>query len=105
MNFSTLNIILGGQTLASIGPGFPLEVGIVIVSICTLIICFFGYEYLHHWERYAWIVMSAIFICLYALGGKAGYNITAQIENEDSGKALIGDVLSFGGIIFGSCSG
>lgn len=46
-----------------------------------------------------------IFIMLYALGGKAGYVPSAQTPLEDHGKDYIADVLSFGGIVFGSLTG
>jgi hypothetical protein len=42
---------------------------------------------------------------LYGLGGKAGYHPSAQKPMEDTGRALSADVLSFGGIIYGSFSG
>lgn len=42
---------------------------------------------------------------LYALGGKAGFNISVQKPNEDTGRSLAADVLGFGGIVFGSFSG
>lgn len=62
-------------------------------------------DFIDTWERYAWMGMTVIFIMLYALGGKAGYNLSAAVEEEDVGRALTGDILSFGGIIFGSCAG
>ncbi|KZT39929.1 hypothetical protein SISSUDRAFT_1044887 [Sistotremastrum suecicum HHB10207 ss-3] len=106
LGFSTTCVILGGQTLASVNPGtLPLVVGIIIVAICSLIPCFVGYNLVHVYERYAWIVTFIIFIMLYALGGKAGYDISAQKPLEDTGKDYIADVLSFGGIVFGSLTG
>lgn len=42
LGFSTTAVILGGLTLASINNVLPLAVGIVIISVATLIICFFG---------------------------------------------------------------
>jgi purine-cytosine permease-like protein len=42
---------------------------------------------------------------LWGLGGKAGYDINAQKPLEDTGRALSADILSFGGIVFGSFSG
>jgi len=42
---------------------------------------------------------------LLGLGGRAGFDIHAQKPFEDSGKALSSDILSFGGIVFGSFSG
>ena len=77
----------------------------LLVNIACIVV--FGYEYLHHWERYAWIALTVIFCMLYGLGSRApgGYDISAQKASEDTGRSLAGDVLSFGGIVFGSCSG
>lgn len=106
MGFSTTAVILGGQTLASVNPGtLPLVVGIIIVAICSLIPCFVGYELIHVYERYAWIVVTIIMLFLWGLGGHAGFDINAQKPLEDTGRNLAADVLSFGGIVFGSFSG
>lgn len=106
LGFSTTAVILGGQTLANINPGtLPLVVGIVIIGVCCLIPCFIGYNMVHVYERYAWIVTSVIMLFLWGLGGKAGYDINAQKPFEDTGRALSADILSFGGIVFGSFSG
>ncbi|KAG1840269.1 permease for cytosine/purines, uracil, thiamine, allantoin-domain-containing protein [Suillus subalutaceus] len=106
LGFSTTAVILGGQTLANINPGtLPLVVGIVIIGVCCLIPCFIGYNMVHVYERYAWMVTSVIMLFLWGLGGKAGYDINAQKPFEDTGRALSADILSFGGIVFGSFSG
>lgn len=44
-------------------------------------------------------------LMLWGLGGKAGFDINAQKPLEDKGVDLAADVLSFGGIVFGSFSG
>lgn len=106
LGFSTTAVILGGQTLANINPGsLPLVVGIVIIGVCCLVPCFIGYNMVHVYERYAWMVTSVIMLFLWGLGGKAGYDISAQKPLEDTGRALSADILSFGGIVFGSFSG
>lgn len=46
-----------------------------------------------------------IFIMLYGLGGKAGFDPSAQKPLEDKGRDLAADVLSFGGIVYGSFTG
>lgn len=51
------------------------------------------------------MVVTIIMLMLYGLGGKAGFDINAQKPNEDTGANLAGDVLSFGGIVFGSFTG
>ncbi|TFY68595.1 hypothetical protein EVJ58_g923 [Rhodofomes roseus] len=106
LGFSVTAVILGGETLASINPGtLPLVVGIIIVAICSLVPCFIGYEMVHIYERYAWMVMTIVMLFLWGLGGKAGFDINTQKPLEATGRALSGDILSFGGIIFGSFSG
>jgi len=106
LGFSTTCVILGGQTLASINAGtLPLVVGIIIVSICSLIPCFVGYNLVHIYERYAWIIITVIMVFLWGLGGHKGFDINAQKASEDTGRNLAADILSFGGIVFGSFSG
>lgn len=80
-------------------------VGIIIVGICSLIPCFVGYNLVHHYERYAWIIISIVMLFLWGLGGHAGFDINAQKAEEDTGRNLSADVLSFGGIVFGSVTG
>ncbi|PIL31536.1 transporter [Ganoderma sinense ZZ0214-1] len=106
LGFSVTAVILGGQTLASIKPGtLPLVVGIIIIGILSLIPCFIGYNYVHYYERYAWIVIFVIIMFLWGLGGHAGFDVNAQKPDEDRGRALSADILSFGGIVFGSFTG
>ncbi|KZP24133.1 hypothetical protein FIBSPDRAFT_822521 [Athelia psychrophila] len=106
LGFSVTAVILGGQTLASINPGtLPLVAGIVIVGLGSLIPCFIGYNMVHHYERFAWIIITVVMLMLWGLGGKAGFDINAQKPLEDTGKTLTADVLSFGGIVFGSFTG
>lgn len=106
LGFSVTCVILGGQTLASINPGtLPLVAGVVIVGIGSLIPCFIGYNMVHHYERFAWIVITMVMLFLWGLGAKAGFDINAQKAVEDTGKSLTADILSFGGIVFGSFTG
>ncbi|KAG2116392.1 permease for cytosine/purines, uracil, thiamine, allantoin-domain-containing protein [Suillus clintonianus] len=106
LGFATTTVILGGQTLSNINPGtLPPIVGIIIIGVCSLIPCFIGYNMVHVYERYAWIVTLTSLLFLWGLGGKAGYHVNAQKPLEDIGHALSADILSFGGIVFGSFTG
>ncbi|KAH7907851.1 cytosine-purine permease [Hygrophoropsis aurantiaca] len=106
LGFAVTAVILGGQTLANINPGtLPLVVGIIIIGVCCLVPCFIGYNMVHIYERYAWMMTFIIMLMLYGLGGKAGYDIQAQKAKQDTGKALTADVLGFGGIVFGAVTG
>ncbi|KAF8977720.1 hypothetical protein BGZ46_007168 [Entomortierella lignicola] len=102
IGFSVIAVILGGQTLVYVcGSGLPLTVAIIIVSIVTLLICFFGYDLVHKWERYAWILIACIMCILYGTGHKY-YSWT---PSSSTGSDLTGGILSFGGVVFGSVIG
>lgn len=106
LGFATTTVILGGQTLSNINPGtLPSVVGIIIIGVCSLIPCFVGYNMVHVYERYAWIITLTCMLFLCGLGGKVGYDINAQKPLEDTGHALSADILSFGGIVFGLFTG
>jgi purine-cytosine permease-like protein len=51
------------------------------------------------------MVTFIIFMMIFGLGGHAGYHPEAQKPNEDRGIDYSADLLTFGGIIFSSCSG
>ncbi|KAN0073667.1 Permease for cytosine/purines, uracil, thiamine, allantoin domain containing protein [Tylopilus felleus] len=106
LGFATTAVILGGQTLASISTNtLPLVGGIIIIGVCCLIPCFVGYDMVHVYERYAWMITLFIMCCLYGLGSKAGYDINTQKALENTGRELSANILSFGAIIFGSVAG
>jgi purine-cytosine permease-like protein len=92
--------------LSNINPGtLPSAVGIIIIGMCSLIPCVVGYNLVHFYGRYAWIITLISMLFLWGLGGKAGYDINAQKPFEDIGHALSADILSFGGIVFGLFTG
>ncbi|KAF9564516.1 NCS cytosine-purine permease [Agrocybe pediades] len=66
IGFAVLNCILGGQALASVTDGrLSWTVGIVIFSIMSVVVSFFGYRFLHWYERLAWFpVLVATVIAL-----------------------------------------
>ncbi|KAI9238584.1 MAG: permease for cytosine/purines, uracil, thiamine, allantoin-domain-containing protein [Podila humilis] len=102
IGFSVIAVILGGQTLVYVcGEKLPLDVAIIIVSVVTLLICFFGYDLVHKWERYAWILISIIMCILYG----TGHEYYSWTPSTSSGADLAGSVLSFGGVVFGSVIG
>lgn len=72
IGFTTLNVILGGQTLASARSDGNLSwtVGIVIISLISLLFSFCGYKLLNRFERVAWIPVCITFIIALGIGGK-----------------------------------
>lgn len=60
---------------------------------------------IHKSERYAWIPVTIVMLMLWGLGAKAGFNVSAERQLQATGRDLSADVLSFGGIVFGSFNG
>jgi NCS1 nucleoside transporter family len=106
LGFSVSCVIVGGQTLAAVKPGtLSLTGGIIIIAVLSLVPCFIGYNFIHRSEKYAWIPLIIVMLCLWGLGAHAGFDLTTQKSKEDTGRALSADILSFGGIILGSFTG
>ncbi|KAF8507739.1 permease for cytosine/purines, uracil, thiamine, allantoin-domain-containing protein [Gautieria morchelliformis] len=106
LGFSVIAVILAGQVLHNVNPHMPLVVGVILIGLISVLICFIGYDFLHHYERYAWLLMSVLFIIVYALGGHAGYEILPQVPLEaPAGHLRAADILSFGGVVFSSSAG
>ncbi|GJJ05824.1 hypothetical protein Clacol_000011 [Clathrus columnatus] len=129
LGFSVIAVILAGQVFHEVNHNMPLIVGVILIGVISgnvfsphllhwvmlflshtkttiLFTELSSYDFLHYYERFAWIVMSAIFIMVYALGGHAGYQPGLQNAHEDpAGRLRAADILSFGGIIFSSCAG
>ncbi|THG95083.1 hypothetical protein EW026_g6503 [Hermanssonia centrifuga] len=69
--FCILNCILGGQTLSSVsGGGLSWTVGIVIISVISLLVSFCGYKVLTWYERLAWIPVLVVYVVALGIGGK-----------------------------------
>jgi len=106
LGFAVIAVILAGQVLHNINTNMPLVVGVILIGIISVLICFIGYDFLHHYERYAWLVSTTIFLMIYAIGGHKGYNISLQKASEDpAGHLRASDVLSYGAIMFSSSAG
>lgn len=69
--YTILNCIVGGQTISAVSPNGSLTptVGIVIVAVVSLLVCFCGIRLLHLTERWMW---APILVCFCILIGLAG---------------------------------
>jgi len=97
--------IVAAQALRAINHGLSLTVGIVVSTVITLVVCLAGYKILHYWERYAWIACFIIYLIILGLGSYGDYDVHAKTATMDTGRALVGDCLSFLGIMFSVGSG
>ncbi|EAU81390.1 purine-cytosine permease [Coprinopsis cinerea okayama7 len=95
LGFSVLNAILGGQALASITNGLSWTVGIVVISLISLLVSFGGYNVLNWYERIAWIPVVITFIIALGIGGK---HLSSPPAAE---PATVSSVLSFASTLAG----
>ncbi|THH07037.1 hypothetical protein EW145_g3664 [Phellinidium pouzarii] len=86
--YLVLNIIIGGQTLASVSNHLSWDVGIVIIAVLSLFVAFCGYRVVHWYESFAWIPNVITIIVMLGVGGKhlgnaplsTGASITAIVS-------------------------
>ncbi|KAH7911759.1 permease for cytosine/purines, uracil, thiamine, allantoin-domain-containing protein [Hygrophoropsis aurantiaca] len=66
--FLILNCIIGGQTLASVSSHLDDTLGIIVISLISLVLTFCGYRIVHWYESVAWIPNAIAFIAMIAVG-------------------------------------
>ncbi|KAF8610617.1 cytosine-purine permease [Ceratobasidium sp. AG-I] len=100
MGYNILNAILAGQTLSVVSGGrLSWNVGIVIISLISLLISFFGYRVLNWYERVAWFPIFVVYLVLLGVGGK---HLSASSSPSSSSElAPARNVLSYASTIAG----
>jgi NCS1 nucleoside transporter family len=95
--FCVVDSIIGGQALSAVKSGETISatVGIVIIALLALVIAFFGFRVLHHYERWAWIPALIALVIATGCGGK-GLGQQANVP-----VATAPQILSFGGLVAG----
>lgn len=97
IGFTILAIILGGQTLASVRDDKSLSssVGIVIISLITLLLCLCGYKSISWFGRAMSIPMCISMVIALGVGG-------SKLEDPPTvGPASVASVLTFASAIAG----
>ncbi|CAF0939628.1 unnamed protein product [Adineta steineri] len=107
LGWAAISSIRGAQTLRVVfNDSIPMAVGIVIISIISMIVSFVGYKWLHIYERYSWI---PVFIAYCVLAGVGATYFTSStmvsinattLNNSSSRRAQISRILSFGATCF-----
>lgn len=102
LGWSTVNVIVGGQVVAALSRGaIPQQVGILAITVLTTIVSIYGYNYIHRYERYAWMPMAMIFFLLLLVSGSKMSIIPTPALNVTE----IASFVSFGGAVFGFATG
>ncbi|KZT25948.1 hypothetical protein NEOLEDRAFT_1241485 [Neolentinus lepideus HHB14362 ss-1] len=99
VGWSTINTIVGGQTLRAVSDThrIPIAAGIVVIAVLSLLPPFAGYKFVHSYERWSWIAPAIIFFIM--LGTCLPY--VPQGPWGGSGSVEAGNVLSFGAAVVG----
>ncbi|KIJ41962.1 hypothetical protein M422DRAFT_68139 [Sphaerobolus stellatus SS14] len=97
IGWSTINTIVGAQTLKAVSQTheLPIAAGVVIIAVLTFFAPFFGYKVVHTYERYAWLPIAVIFFII------LGLTVKFMDMGSVTATGATGDVLSFGAAIFG----
>ncbi|SCU91248.1 LANO_0D11166g1_1 [Lachancea nothofagi CBS 11611] len=105
IGWGVVNTVASAQLLHmvnSTGARCPPWAGCLIISTSTILVTFFGYRVIHAYEQFSWIPNFAVFLVIIARLTISG-NFT--VGKWEGGDTTAGNVLTFGGIVFGFASG
>ena len=92
LGYSASGCITGGIALRAVSDGsISRAVGIVIIAVVALIVCFFGLRFVKIWELYAWVLSLIVLLIVI---GETGYEADNHTRSLLSGTELSGAVLS-----------
>lgn len=103
IGWGAVNIMSSAQLLSIVNNGAcPPWASCLILVICTIIVSFFGYHVIHIYETWSWIPNAIVFIAIIVRMAMSG-NFT--YDKMVGGPTTAGNVLSFGGTVFGFATG
>jgi NCS1 nucleoside transporter family len=102
IGWSAVGTLLAAEILHALSGGkVPVAAGVLAVALLTTLVSIYGYHYVHRYERYAWMPMAVVFLIVLAI-------ILPRFAPPHAlarGRALLGDWISFGGVVFGAAVG
>ncbi|KAJ3103607.1 hypothetical protein HDU96_009203 [Phlyctochytrium bullatum] len=102
IGWAAVNAIVGAQLLQYVSNNtIPVWAGIIILGFVTTIVVLFGYNYVHAYERWAFIPMAIIFIIIMSQAGSK----VVLIPWKGTGVEELSSIMAFGGAIFGYATG
>lgn len=103
VGWGAVNIMASAQLLHIVNNGaLPPWAGCLILVLCTVLVTFFGYKVIHAYEKWSWVPNVAVFIAIIC---RMAMLKTFTWGHTVGGPTTAGNVLSFGGTIFGFASG
>lgn len=103
VGWGAVNIMSSAQLLNIVNNGAcPPWAGCLILVLCTILVTFFGYHAIHLYEKWSWVPNAVVFITIIVRMAMSG-NFT--FGDFKGGSATAGNVLSFGGAVYGFATG
>lgn len=89
IGWAMVNCISGAAVLYDIGDGkLPLVICVLIIGLLAIVIGLFGYNIVHHFERWSWIVMLIAFIVVAGFGGSHFINVPMGSGKPEASSIL-----------------
>lgn len=99
LGWSVVNSIVGGQILSALSnEKVPLEIGIVIITVVSLVVAIFGIRYVQYFEDYAALPVNLSFLLLYVCSSRY-FNVS--LESEGDPATIRANWMSFFAVCFG----
>ena len=103
IGWTAVNTIVSAQMLHTVNNGkLPPWGGVLIITVLTICITFFGYRVVHMFEKYVWIPNVIIFLITAIQMGRSH---AFTYGTMGTGPTEAGNVLSFGATVFGFATG
>lgn len=103
VGWGAVNIMASAQCLTIVNNGtLPPWGGCLILVVLTIMISFFGYKVIHAYAKWSWIPNMVVFIVIIARMTMSG---NFSFGTMQTGPTTAGNVLSFGGAVFGYATG
>ena len=100
IGWSAVNVVIGAKLIAQLSH-LPDWAGVLIIALLTTAVSLFGYNYVHRYERVAWIPMALIFLAVAAIAGPHVHLVKTPPLRLAEWVAF----LSFGAAVYGFATG
>jgi len=102
IGWSAVNVILGGELVNKITNGVvPGWAGILILAALTTYVTLYGYNYVHRYERYAWLPMLFVFAIIFVVSAPD----FRPLASNATGWVKFASFMSFGSTVYGFATG
>lgn len=102
IGWSAFNVVVGSQLVSALSHNaVPPWLSIIVIALLTTLVSVYGYKYVHHYERYAWMPMALIFAVLAASSAHGFHAVPTPAWHV----AQVASFVSFGGAIYGFATG